>query len=64
MPNTIVVCAGKCRREMVEALKFWRTLKCRFKRKEKSTLAKRPRALREGSLTSKLERVSPKGPQT
>eukprot|EP00983_Pelagomonas_calceolata_P122774 1160938-Pelagomonas_calceolata.AAC.15 len=33
------------------------------KRKEKSTLAKRPRALRKGSLTSKLERVSPEGTQ-
>eukprot|EP00983_Pelagomonas_calceolata_P069303 1150319-Pelagomonas_calceolata.AAC.6 len=33
------------------------------KRKGNSTLAKRPRALRKGSLTSKLERVSPKGPQ-
>eukprot|EP00983_Pelagomonas_calceolata_P041849 1138229-Pelagomonas_calceolata.AAC.8 len=33
------------------------------KRKEKSAPAKRPRALRTGSLTSKIERVSPKGPQ-
>eukprot|EP00983_Pelagomonas_calceolata_P073720 1152252-Pelagomonas_calceolata.AAC.3 len=32
--------------------------------KEKSTPAKRFRALRKGSLTSKLARVSPKGPQT
>eukprot|EP00983_Pelagomonas_calceolata_P074800 1152702-Pelagomonas_calceolata.AAC.1 len=32
-------------------------------KKEKSTPAKRPRALRKGSLASKLERVSPKGPQ-
>eukprot|EP00983_Pelagomonas_calceolata_P080600 1155216-Pelagomonas_calceolata.AAC.1 len=37
-----------------------RTIK---KEKEKSTPAKRPRALRKGSLTSKPERVSPKGPQ-
>eukprot|EP00983_Pelagomonas_calceolata_P065521 1148614-Pelagomonas_calceolata.AAC.4 len=35
---------------------------CR-KEKEKYTPAKRPHALRKGSLTSKLERVSPKGPQ-
>eukprot|EP00983_Pelagomonas_calceolata_P107337 1159332-Pelagomonas_calceolata.AAC.11 len=34
------------------------------KRKEKSTPAQRPRALRKGYLTSKLESVSPKGPQT
>eukprot|EP00983_Pelagomonas_calceolata_P054150 1143589-Pelagomonas_calceolata.AAC.2 len=38
-------------------------------RKEKKSLPKRPRALRKGStegssLTSKLEKVSPKGPQT
>eukprot|EP00983_Pelagomonas_calceolata_P038367 1136786-Pelagomonas_calceolata.AAC.4 len=33
-------------------------------RKEKTTPAKRPRALRRGSLTSKLGRVSRKGPQT
>eukprot|EP00983_Pelagomonas_calceolata_P005717 187966-Pelagomonas_calceolata.AAC.1 len=32
--------------------------------KEKSMPAKTPRALRKGFLTSKLERVSPKGPQT
>eukprot|EP00983_Pelagomonas_calceolata_P058519 1145525-Pelagomonas_calceolata.AAC.2 len=32
-------------------------------KKRKSTPAKRPRALRKGSLTSKLEKVSPKGPQ-
>eukprot|EP00983_Pelagomonas_calceolata_P107820 1159388-Pelagomonas_calceolata.AAC.30 len=34
------------------------------KRKEKSMLAKRLCALRKGSLTSKLARISPKGPQT
>eukprot|EP00983_Pelagomonas_calceolata_P058043 1145339-Pelagomonas_calceolata.AAC.3 len=34
------------------------------KRKEKFTPAKRLHALRKGSLTSKLARVSPKGPQT
>eukprot|EP00983_Pelagomonas_calceolata_P124823 1161146-Pelagomonas_calceolata.AAC.7 len=33
------------------------------KRNGKSTPAKRPRALRKGSLTNKLERVLPKGPQ-
>eukprot|EP00983_Pelagomonas_calceolata_P012505 401255-Pelagomonas_calceolata.AAC.1 len=33
-------------------------------KKEKTTPAKRPCALRKGSLTSKLEKVSPKGPQT
>eukprot|EP00983_Pelagomonas_calceolata_P005056 164771-Pelagomonas_calceolata.AAC.1 len=32
-------------------------------RKKKSMPAKRPRALKKGSLASKLERVSPKGPQ-
>eukprot|EP00983_Pelagomonas_calceolata_P041945 1138274-Pelagomonas_calceolata.AAC.1 len=32
--------------------------------KGNSTPAKTPRALRKGSLTSKLARVSPKGPQT
>eukprot|EP00983_Pelagomonas_calceolata_P086212 1156718-Pelagomonas_calceolata.AAC.5 len=32
-------------------------------RKEKSTPVNRPRALRKGSLTSKLARVSPKGPE-
>eukprot|EP00983_Pelagomonas_calceolata_P117011 1160375-Pelagomonas_calceolata.AAC.2 len=35
-----------------------------MKRKEKSAPAKRPRALRKSSLTSKLARVSPKGPPT
>eukprot|EP00983_Pelagomonas_calceolata_P086178 1156712-Pelagomonas_calceolata.AAC.5 len=34
------------------------------KKKEKYMLAKRPRALRKGFLTSKLARVSPKGPPT
>eukprot|EP00983_Pelagomonas_calceolata_P096697 1158160-Pelagomonas_calceolata.AAC.4 len=34
-----------------------------WEKKEKSTPAKRPRALRKGSLTSKLERVSPEGHQ-
>eukprot|EP00983_Pelagomonas_calceolata_P022242 699201-Pelagomonas_calceolata.AAC.1 len=33
-------------------------------KKKKSGPAKRPRALRKGSLTSKLAKVSPKGPQT
>eukprot|EP00983_Pelagomonas_calceolata_P093914 1157828-Pelagomonas_calceolata.AAC.3 len=33
-------------------------------RKQKSTPAKRLRAFRKGSLTSKLARVPPKGPQT
>eukprot|EP00983_Pelagomonas_calceolata_P044215 1139203-Pelagomonas_calceolata.AAC.4 len=32
----------------------------RQERKEQSTLAKKPRALRKGSLNSKLARVSPK----
>eukprot|EP00983_Pelagomonas_calceolata_P004424 143952-Pelagomonas_calceolata.AAC.1 len=39
------------------------TVKLKRERKEKSTPAKSPRALRKGSLASKLERVSPKGPQ-
>eukprot|EP00983_Pelagomonas_calceolata_P083469 1156168-Pelagomonas_calceolata.AAC.8 len=34
------------------------------KERKKSMLAKRPHALRKRSLTSKLERVSPKGSQT
>eukprot|EP00983_Pelagomonas_calceolata_P041759 1138199-Pelagomonas_calceolata.AAC.2 len=46
------------------AQKMGNMVKEKKRKKGKSTLAKRPRALRKGSLTSKLARISPKGPQT
>eukprot|EP00983_Pelagomonas_calceolata_P101842 1158743-Pelagomonas_calceolata.AAC.38 len=56
---------GECDVELAEAMKVsLDSVDKKRKEKEKTTLANRPRALRKGFLTSKLESVSPKGPQT